>query len=346
MNTPKVNIKVIAQKAGVSPATISRAMNPETRGKVARATLMRIEKLVQEYAYTPNFAAKSLRKLATKTIGLVFPYLPGIYYSPYYQHILSGISDYLKETDYQFKLLLLKGDNPKWNQYDFRAGERVDALIITHWFMFFSDKSIFENLEIPSVIINDIESDVSARFFGVDHFIGGQIAAHHLCSLGHRRIAILTGPSWSKDSQQRVLGFQTYLRKNGTEVPADLILSGDFLETKAYAQMDVFLRKASDLTAIFCCNDQMAYGAIRRIKELGLYCPKDISIIGYDDDPLSTSFNPPLTTIHVPIYKIAQEASQYLVNCLKGDSLEKFTPGSSLFPVHLVERQSVQKVNF
>ena len=98
----------MAKKAGVSVATISRAMNEETRKKVSQETLIKIDRLVERCKYTPSLAAKNLRKTSTKTIGVVFPYVNNIFYSSYYTNILSGVANYLIGTEYQFKLILLK----------------------------------------------------------------------------------------------------------------------------------------------------------------------------------------------------------------------------------------------
>lgn len=123
------------------------------------------------------------------------------------------------------------------------------------------------------------------------------------------------------------------------------IVNADFLETRAYQQIDILFKNDSAITALFCCNDQMAYGAIRRLKELGKSCPEDISIIGYDDDPWSATFTPPLTTIHVPVYDLAKRAIQGLIYDLGEDpvSTAPLKP-PVLLPVGLIERQSVRKL--
>ena len=346
MTLEKVNITELAHKAGMSISTISRAINPETRGKVAAKTLKRIDYLLEKYSFTPNLAAKSLRKSSTKTIGLVFPYLPGIFYSPYYHHILAGVTDFLKDTEYQFKMLLLSENQKKWDHYDFKIGERVDGLIIIHWFKYFSKISILENLGIPCAIINDLQENNRVRFFGVDHVVGGQIAANCLYTAGHRNIAILAGPDWSKDSQQRISGFLDFLKKVGIRVNPEFILTADFLETRAYEKIDSLFKKNSSITALFCCNDQMAYGAIRRLKELGISCPSDISVVGFDDDPWSATLHPPLTTIQVPVYELAKSAVQGLMGDLQSED-PKTLPARRpvLLPVRLIERHSVKKIS-
>lgn len=150
----RLDIYDLAKNVGVSIATISRAINTQTRGKVATETLSRIDKAIKKYGYTPSLVAKQMGLSATKTIGVVFPYLPGIFYSNYYNHILAGVSDYLFNSEYQFKLLLLKDKTDHWNQHDFKAGEGIDGILLTHWFKFFTKSAVFQKLNIPCVIIN------------------------------------------------------------------------------------------------------------------------------------------------------------------------------------------------
>ena len=340
MKTSKLNIYEIAQKAKVSIATISRAMNPETRGKVAVRTLEKIDRLVEKLGYTPSLAAKNLTQTSTKTIGVVFPYLPGIFYSNYYNHILASVSDYLYSTDYRFKLLLLKPEQPFWNNFDFKAGEGVDGLLITHWFKYFSDKSVLEKINVPSVVINDIDKSVHAQFVGSDQKAGGQIAAEHLFQLGHRRIGVIAGPDWSLDSKQRIQGFKSYLKIKGVVIQSNQVVKGDFLKEVAYNEVEKLIKKVPDLTAIFACNDQMAVGAIQRLKEMGKECPKDISVIGFDDEPVAVGFSPQLTTVHVPIFDIAKEAAALLLKYLSETNQKKRPKGCFFLPMKIIERQS------
>ncbi len=345
MKDKKFNIYEIARKANVSIATISRAINPETRAKVAPATLKKIDQLIKKYGYTPNLAAKHLSGNVTKTIGVVFPYLPGIFYSNYYNHILAAVSDYLFDTHYQFKMLLLKVAGDTWDKYDFKVGERVDGLLITHWFKFFSKKSILENMKIPCVVLNDVDRKIKTQFVGVDHYLGGQIAANHIYSLGHRRIAMLSGPDWSMDNQQRMKGFIAFLNKKGLRIKPDLIVKADYLEHMAYSKVETLLKIDPKITAIFACNDQMAFGAMSRLKELGIASPKDISVIGFDDEMDAAKFTPPLTTMHVPIYDIATRGTEILINHLQSKDAKKSLRGIEILPVRLVERKSTVKIN-
>lgn len=337
----KFTIKEMAKKAGVSVATISRALNAETRSKVASETLEKVDALIQKHGYTPNLAAKSLRQSTTRTVGIILPYLKGIFYRSYYEHILSGIADALFHTDYQFKLLLLREEKTAWDQYDFQAGERVDGLIITHWAKFFSHKKFLEKINIPCVVINDYDRNVKAQFVSGDHFSGGQKAAEYLYNRGHRRLGVLTGTDWSRDSQARFEGFKSFLEQRGVSLNPQEIIAADYSEDIAFERVGGLLK--NNLTAIFCCNDQMAWGLLKRLKKEGLSCPEDISIVGYDNDWRTALCDPPLTTIDVPLYELAKSAAKLLVDRLQSQE-EKFPAKINFLPVELIERKSVRTI--
>lgn len=339
-----MTINEIAKKAGVSIATISRSINPHTREKVAPATLEKIDLLLKKFAYTPNLAARNLRQSSTKTIGVIVPFYHDIFYSAYYMHVLSGVSNTLEGSGYRFKLLTLGQEQEKWDHYDFRSGEGVDGLIVSLWFRYFSSKDVLEKIKVPTVVIDDFEEPVKTMFICGDHINGGRTAAKHLHAYGHRRVAIITGPSWSRDCQARVKGFQEYWKEQGMSLNQDLVITADYLKEKAKEALDQILKIDPKVTAIFCCTDIMASGVLERLKELNLSCPKDISVMGYDDDFMIINRFPELTSVHVPVYAMAQKATQSIFEHLKGNGSTKPLLGTTFLPVHLVDRQSIKKL--
>ncbi len=338
-----MNIYEIAKKAKVSIATISRAVNPDTRNKVSPRTLAKIDALVRRYQYAPDLAAKNLSNHTYKTIGVILPHREGIFFSDYYSSILSGVADFLLESDHFFKMIMLRRDT-KWDTHNFKATEGVDGLIITHWPNFFSTKFVLEKLGVPCVVINDPEKDVHVPFVSGANFLGGQLAAKHLYNNGHRKIAVITGPDWSGDSRLRVEGFCSFLKEAGLTLDPRFILCANYEEDTAGKVVETFLTKKLPVTAFFCCNDNMAFGTIKKIRAMGLDCPKDISVVGFDDDKRAEYFDPPLTTVHVPVYEIAKEATKNLLHRLKEKNNQKLFYGETLLPVSLIERQSVRKI--
>ncbi|MBF0531506.1 MAG: LacI family DNA-binding transcriptional regulator [Candidatus Omnitrophica bacterium] len=342
----KLNIRQLAKQAHVSVATISRVINPDTRHRVAGATRQRIDTLIQELGYTPHFAAKNLRKTSTKTIGIVFPYVENIFYSSYYAHILAGVSNYLLRTAYQFKLILLKQEKEKWANSDFYAGEGVDGLISTQWFRFFANREVINQMKIPCVIINDYEAGIKARFVCADNLAGGQMVAEHLLEKGHHCVACLAGPDWSRDSGERLEGFRGGLLKKGFRLGKDLIQTGDFDNEKITAgALDQLLSVRPRITAIFCCNDNMAIMVMNRLKEKKILCPQKISVVGFDDDWRSAGLRPALTTVRMPVYHLAQEAVRSLITHLESRVLLESFHCKTILPVQFVERKSVFSQN-
>lgn len=336
-----LNIRDIAAKAGVSVATISRAINSETRSMVNPKTLKMVDELIRKHNYTPNLAARHLSKSSTKTLGIIGPYFPGVFYHPCHVNVMAGVSDYLLNTEYQFKIILKKKEQ-NWDHYDFQRGERVDGLIITQWTQLFSDQHFVETMKIPSVIINDFKKGMKTFFVCGDEVSGGRQAAEFLYNLGHRRFAALIGFKYGSDSPQRLKGFAEFLETKGITINKDWILRGDYREDLAYEKCDELFKEKQKPTAIFCLNDDMAFGVLRRLKALKIRCPQDVSVMGYDNDIRGNFSQPPLTTAESSFYELGKEAARQLLNHLSSPTSSPFL-GKSVFPVHLIARNSTAK---
>ncbi len=343
----KMTIYEIAKKSGVSIATISRAVNPETQHKVAAQTLGKIERLIAQHNYTPNRAASQLTRARYMTVGVLIPHHAGILLEPYYSKILCGVADALLDTDYKMKIVMLKCQKPKWDKYNFQIGEGIDALIVTHWHAFFSGGSSLENMKIPCVVLNDVENGVKAHFIAGDHYQGGRMVADYLFNEGHRRFAVMTGPKGSSDSHMRLKGFRDGLSKKRIKLEPHQIMCGEFQEQKAADITEDLLQANPKATALFCLNDGMALGVLRRLKELKVDCPKKISVVGYDNDSRGELSLPALSSVQVPLYGMAHAAAkqlaEYLVNAESKKSKNSLA-GRILLPVELVKRKSVRQV--
>ncbi|MDP3920881.1 MAG: LacI family DNA-binding transcriptional regulator [Candidatus Omnitrophota bacterium] len=343
MEKTKNDIRELAAKAGVSIATISRVLNPETRHKVAPQTLKKIDALVKKCHYTPNLAAQNLRKTAYQAIGVVFPHHTGILLSEYYSQIISGVADALLDTEFRLKMILMKPEKPRWDHYNIKDGEGVDGVILTYWRTIFSGGQVFNRFTIPSVIINNVEEDIKARFVAGDHFSGGRMAAKYLYDHGHRRIATLYGIPYSPDIRERFRGFKTYLEEKGITVDDDSIFKVDFDEQRAYEITDDLLARKPEFTAVFCMNDIQALGILRRLRERGVDCPGRLSVMGYDDDMRTEHSSPPLTTVQAPVYDLAKKAATDLIEQIRHKKDAGFCK-PCYSPVSIVERGSVREV--
>ncbi len=331
----------LSRLAAVSIATVSRAMNAATRHRVAPETLNRITRLAERHGYTPSLAARQLGGSAVKTLGVLLPQSPGVFFHHYYTQIMAGISDTLLETEYRFKLIMLRCDDRQWDRYDFRLGEAVEGLIVTHWHVFFSRASVFERLRVPSVVINDPEQGVRALCVSGDHRMGGRLAAEHLLAQGHRDLVVLAGPASSSDSRLRIEGFRQAVHASGTGARVIVLEGGEFQEVRARQVAEAFLSTGARVTGIFCCNDEMALGTLAALQAKGVSCPDRCSVIGYDGDPRTAHATPPLTTVRVPLYEIAREGARRLVDHLQSRRPKGRLEGDVRVPVELVERASV-----
>ncbi len=337
-----MNIYEIAKKCGVSVATISRAMNPQTRHKVAAQTLSKIDALVKRHQYTPNLAARNLGSGTFSTVGVLLPHFEGIFFSDYYTKVLAGVADALFASPYHFKLIMLRSGGQRWDDYNFKLAEGVDGLVVSHWPNFFSQTSVFKRLGLPCVVINDPEPRTAAYFVAGDNRQGGELMAKHLYERGHKRMLILAGECWSSDSRLRIEGFTEFLKSAGLKTkPA--ILPGDFQERRAEELVRDYLSKHREITAIACCNDLMACGTLAALRTLGLRCPDDVSVIGFDDDSRAALSDPPLTTIRIPLYEMSRDGTRRLLQTLDKKQTEPCV-GQAIFPVQLVERKSVAKI--
>lgn len=363
-----VTIYDIAKKAGVSAATVSRALSHDARGKVANKTLENIEGLVKEFAYTPNITARNLRTKFFYTIGVILPHFKGIFQNDYYMNILAGISDALLETKYNFKTIILKKvqnckdcdacglvcpveKNPEkagWDTYNFRAGEGIDGLIVTQWPMFFSDKSFPEKSDIPYVIINDPDEDLKLDSVSCDDYMGGSIAAEYLLGKGHKKIAVINGPEWSTGSKLRFKGFKDMLTKSNIHLDNEVIVSGNYQQEQAGTAVEKILAKRKDITAIFCLNDEMAVGVLLKLEELEIPCPDKISVIGFDNRSGIPNNKYQITTVNQPVEKIARTAVSVLLGSINtmryGKKWKNRDFQRKKVVVNLVERQTVRSL--
>ncbi|MDP3920872.1 MAG: LacI family DNA-binding transcriptional regulator [Candidatus Omnitrophota bacterium] len=339
----KLTIYEIAKKAKVSIATVSRAMNPETRSKVSPDTLKRVDAIIARHQYAPNLAAKGLTQAVYRTLGVLVPHGEGVFLNDYYAQILCGVSDALLNTPYRFKVLMLKCGETHWNKYDFKAAEGIDGLIVTHWHAFFSDKSAFRNLSVPCVILGDPEKNVHAHFVSGDQAAGGKLAAEYLYGQGHRKIAVMTGAACSVDSRLRLEGFRGYLKKKGIGLDQDMIVCGDFREEKAEEAAAQLLKKRKDFSAMFCLNDAMARGAIQHLSKAGRKCPSDVSVVGFDDEKAAATMSPPLTTVRMPLYDVAKRGAEIMIGHLGKKAARGFYGNQTLLPAEFVERKTVSR---
>jgi LacI family transcriptional regulator len=305
-------IKDVARQAGVSITTVSHVIN-ETRF-VSEKLTQKVYDAMSDLNYRPNIIARSLRSGRTKTIGLVIPDIS----NPYFADFSRRIED--KGYEYGYNVILCNTDEnlAKEERYvDGLISKQVDGLI------FFSsgvNKSFKDNPnkgDIP-IVVTDRESEgIASDVVLIDNYQGGYEATSYLISIGHRRIACISGPSMVRPSAQRVDGYLKALDEAGIPFDDALLRMGDFRYYGGEEQMKIIMKLPEPPTAVFACNDMMALGAIRTIREAGCSVPDDYSIVGFDNTPLSKYVSPQLTTISQPVKEMADLAVELLIEKIK-----------------------------
>jgi DNA-binding LacI/PurR family transcriptional regulator len=308
----------VARLAGVSTATVSRALNGT--GQIAPGTRATIEAAVEQLGYRPNTIARSLVTRSTQTIALLLPDIT----NPFYAALVSGIQQTALDHDHTMLLCTTEGDGEREEQYLrlLRAkqvdGALVDGLVLPPYRI-----ARFVRDGFPIVCLDrDIDS-TSIPLVQVDNRLGGRLAAEHLLGLGHSRIAHVTGLRALHISDDRLAGYRDGLAAAGIAADDRLVAEGRFTEEGGYEAARTLLETSPDMTAIFAANDLSALGVLNAIAVSGRRVPDDVSVVGFDDLRLSAFTSPPLTTIRQPAVEIARLATELLIGLTRGEDVEQ-----------------------
>jgi LacI family transcriptional regulator len=335
-----VTLRDVARVAGVHPATVSRALNEETRALVNAETAKRVLRAAEELGYTPNPIARGLKTNRSYTIGVLIPDLT----NPLFPPILRGIEDRLEQAGYT--ALVANTDNdPERELLDCQAmrARQVDGIIAAtarrdHRLL---DEVMAAGLDLVLVNRRLDESPISSAT--PDDREGIRLAVQHLVELGHKRIAHLAGPLDYSTGRDRHDGFIEEMRAAGLEADPDLILVGEaFTEAEGARLCEALLSSGAELTAIAAANDLLALGCYDVFAKRGVDCPGEVSVVGFNDMPFADRFQPPLTTVHIPHYDIGAAAAELMLEELAdgdGDS-DGDAPRHRKLAPHLVVRGS------
>jgi len=307
----KVTLRDVARLAGVHPATASRALNASTRGLVHKATADRVEAAARSLDYRPDHAARSLKTRRSSTIGVILPDLT----NPLFPPIVRGIEDRL--TLHGYVALLGNTDNDEareWRVIEGMRDRHIDGLIVATARRHHPSLVEFAKRSVPLVLVNRVVDDHLLPSVSVDDPLGARRAVAHLASLGHRRIAHVAGPQQLSTGHGRYRGFISGLEASGVAFDEGIVVFADsFSEPEGYRAARELLGSNPDVTAIVAGNDMLALGVLRALASIGLSCPTDVSLVGFNDMPFMDRITPPLTTIRLPHYEVGAAAADLLI---------------------------------
>jgi len=308
----KYTIEEIADKAGVSKATVSRVMNGTA--KVSDDTKTKVEATIKKFNYAPNLNARKLAGGSGGSIALVLDESIDQFFSnPFWRLVVDGFISHVAEHHMHPVLFFhskLEGDQDLINAL---IRGNYDAIAIFGWH---HDIEIFER-KIPKqirVVFGGRQGE-SSRFtyVGVDNILGGEMATKHLIERGCRNILHLTGDLTVESGRERLQGYRNAHRKAGLKVKESNIIEGDYSEKTAQKSLEKFLKKRSDFDGIFAANDLSAVGALEVLKAHQIEVPDDVKIIGYDGTELAGSISPSLSTVAQPSRLLGSEVARQLL---------------------------------
>lgn len=321
-------IRDVAKAAGVSVATVSRALNGA--GRVLPETRERILAAARELRFTPSGAARSLITRRTDTIGALLPDLHGEFFS----ELIRGIDQAARARGLHLLVSSSHGDADEAAAALRAMNGRVDGLLVMtpHADAEFLARNLPGSL--PAVLINTgAESPGHARFV-VDNVGGAQAITRHLAAAGRRRIAHIAGPEGNEEAADRLRGYRAGLRAGQQET----VVAGDFSEASGWSAGRRLAQLKPRPDAVFAANDMMAVGCLAALAEAGLRVPEDVAVAGFDDIPIARYVSPSLTTVRVPIAALGAAALDAVAQAI--ESPESAAAHTRVLPVELVVRRS------
>ncbi|MBB5875615.1 LacI family DNA-binding transcriptional regulator [Xanthomonas sp. 3498] len=334
--TSGVTIDEVAALAGVSPMTVSRAIN---QGKVRDATRERVMRAVRELGYTPNLAASSLAAAQHTRIALIYTNPSGAYL----RELLVGLLRVASNAAIQLVIHYWEDLDADAERKAARAlGGRVDGVILPPP-LCESQAAVTELVKagIPVVAIAAGRLSDAISCVRIDDFHAGKEMAEHLIQHGHRRIGFIRGRQDLSASARRYEGFVTALQEAGLKVEPGLVQQGDYTYRSGLAAAEKLLSHRRPPTAIFASNDDMGAAAISVAHRRGLEVPRDLSVVGFDDTSAATTVWPELTTIHQPIASMADAAIDILLRSIRRKRDDARMSSDHVVPHRLVLRGSV-----
>lgn len=330
----RLNLEDIGRLAGVSRSTVSRVVNgePNVREDVVR----RVKEVIAETGYLPHAAARSLASNRTGVVGLVIPSaVETLFDDPYFGRLILGVTGATNAlgTTLAFFLFGKEADEGSIIPRVVNSG-MVDGVIVTATHMGDPLISDLQSVNMPFVVVGRPDSTQAAFSVDVDNRGGAYAAALHLARLGRKRIALIAPPSNTTAGIDRRGGFLDGLADAGLSIEGRL-READWSEDSGRVAMESLLADEPD--AVFVGSDRMAIGALRAIRDAGLRCPDDISVVSFDGLASADQTHPRLTSVRQSVTEVGDRAARLLHSVVDGSVT---TPEQVVFPTELVVRES------
>src|SRR5215469_1788367 len=329
------SIKKVAEVAGVSVGTVSHVITGSVN--VSEPLRLKVQAAIRKLNYHPNHVARSLKTSRTRTLGIIVPDLT----IPFFPRVIRGAETAARQRDYS--LIAVNSDDDGERQKDLLSllrSQRVEGilLVVAAAPTPLNQISLIIDAGIPVVCLDRIPDRVPVDSVSIEDLDAAEIGVRHLVEMGHRRIAIVTGPLTLKNERRRVQGYRQALEKEGIRVDEKLIWTGNIRPPEVAAMCAERLSGARRPDALFCTNGPTALGVLRAFRDCGLRTPEDIAFATFDELTVGDLFTPAITTVVQPAYDIGFRAAEILLDRING-AAEANTIALRL-PAHLEVRAS------
>jgi len=303
-------IKEIAKRSKVSIGTVSNVIN--NSAVVSPRRRERVLAAIRELDYHPNHVARSLKVRQTRMLGMVISDIT----NPFFPQLVRGAEDVALKHNY---LLITFNTDDKVERekqvLSVLRARRVDGILLVVAPSSGNHGHILNAVRagIPTVCLDRLPPGVNVDSVSVDNIGGTRSCIQHLLALGHRKIAIITGPKVLQTARERLEGYTRALEEAKIPVKSELIREGDYRIESGHTLGRELLASGDRPSALFVSNNMMALGVLRAMEELGLQCPKDVAVAMFDDFPLAEAFRPRLTAVAQPAYSIGYRGAELLI---------------------------------
>jgi LacI family transcriptional regulator len=337
----RVTIKDVAHRAGLSPSTVSRALNKS--GYVSNEARQRIDEAIAELGYQPNWMARSLRGKPSSTIGLIIPDVLNVYYTA----LARSVAGTLRNNDYAL-ILCVSNEDPETDRDYLETlwEKRVDGIIYTHPARGHNSPFVRELAKrgMPIVELNrQREKDILDAILA-DNLQGAYQMVEYVIDLGHRRIGLILGEADLTTTRNRLVGYRRALEDAGLAVDPDLICIGTFSREFGEEATYGLLQLAEPPSVIFAGNNRILIGILCALQHQGLHIPDDVSVVAFDDAEWLTVANPPITAVDIATDEMAQLAVDLLLRRIACPEREG-KPVTYMLSTSLIERDSCKHLS-
>lgn len=331
----KTRIEEVARAAGVSPATVSRVINKITT--VRESSRIKVQDAIRKLNFKPNVLAQQLAKGRADNIALVIPRYEGIFFSFYANQIIRGVGVACESL----KLDLILHLSSERNFIDTTsAGGVLFADVI-------SNKEELDSVlasGTPCIVMNHRFEEGSASYVAINNKKGAKEATEYLIRLGHRNIAHITGHLITQSAAERLEGYNLALKENNLPARQELVQKGDYSRPSARRAMMSLLKLKPMPTAIFAGCDDMAQEVISILLEKGIKVPDDVSVIGFDDNPICLAGSVALTTVRQPLIEMAAQAASLLHKIMSSKPAKPSAKTKIILDTDLIIRESCRQI--